>query len=77
MLGIPTYGRSFTLESAADASLSAKAIGVGKEGLSSATEGILGYNEICHNVLYSGWKREYLYEIGAPIAYKGVHYGPE
>ena len=71
VLGIPLYGRSFTLKSAADVSLSAPAVGEGKEGLSTATEGILAYNEICMNIIHHGWRREFMYQIAAPIAYKG------
>nr|ACP18829.1 chitinase 1 [Chrysomela tremula] len=52
-LGIPTYGRSFTLSDKSNTSLYAPISGPGLPGPLTAQAGFLGYNEICRD--YSSW----------------------
>ena len=54
IVGIPTYGRSFTL-SGADKSPQAAASGPGTAGPITKEAGIMGYQEICLKVKNSGW----------------------
>ncbi|KAF7490087.1 Chitotriosidase-1 [Sarcoptes scabiei] len=54
ILGIPLYGRTFTLATSND-SIHAPTIGHGgRSGPFTRTDGILGYNEICR-ILSQGW----------------------
>ena len=55
IVGIPSYGRSWTLSSAATAPLS-PASGAGTVGPLSGEAGYLMYNEICAN-LAAGWTK--------------------
>lgn len=47
MLGVAFYGRSFTLESPANAEPGAKAIGPGIAGPITNKPGLLAFNEVC------------------------------
>lgn len=47
ILGVPTYGRSFTLKNPRNNGLKAETSGVGKPGDYTKEAGFLGYNEIC------------------------------
>ncbi|KFB50316.1 AGAP004876-PA-like protein [Anopheles sinensis] len=58
MLGVPAYGRSFTLANAAQNWLRAPAIGPGVEGPYTRQPGYLAYHEVCGNFLPgTGWTR--------------------
>jgi len=46
LLGIPTYGRSFMLETENSPGLGAKTSGPGMPGPYSGESGFLGYNEV-------------------------------
>lgn len=46
VIGIPIYGRTFTLENLADTSIGARTIGGGDPGPFTLAEGSLGYNEV-------------------------------
>ena len=53
MVGIPTYGMSFTLGSEKETGLKAAAIGGGKKGPHTGEEGILSYAEVRSKVMNS------------------------
>lgn len=46
ILGLPLYGRTFTLTNAADTGVRAPASGAGIAGPYTATSGTIGYNEV-------------------------------
>jgi len=71
VVGIPTYGRSWTL-SGWQTSLNSPAKGPGMPGPLSKAEGFLAYNEICKHVKTGGWTKvsDPSEKIG-PYAYKG------
>ena len=54
-MGIPLYGRSFTLSSSSQNGLNAPASGAGAQGLFTREPGFLAYYEICHYVKKEGW----------------------
>ncbi|XP_076330940.1 uncharacterized protein LOC143236526 [Tachypleus tridentatus] len=72
ILGIPTYGRSYTLLDQGDNGMEAPVDGPGEEGPSTRETGYMAYYEICQNILNEGWvvHRPYPEMIG-PYAYKG------
>ncbi|KAH9365375.1 hypothetical protein HPB48_011413 [Haemaphysalis longicornis] len=55
VVGVPTYGRSYTLEDIEDNELEAPAQGPGEPGNSTREKGYLAYYEICQNVNERGW----------------------
>lgn len=55
VLGIPTYGRSFTLLSPEQNEIGNPVSGEGNAGKYTITPGFLGYNEICEN----NWPRQW------------------
>ena len=56
VVGIPTYGRSFTLSGTSTALLS-PASGGGTAGPMSGEGGLLMYSEICRNIKFNGWNK--------------------
>lgn len=70
ILGVPFYGRSFTLEYANSTDEGSRIIGPGKEGFYTHTSGILAYFEICDKILNEGWSR-YTDESGSPYVVNG------
>ena len=56
IVGIPTYGRSWTL-SGSSTSLLSSASGGGTQGPISQEAGFLTYNEICKNINVNGWTK--------------------
>uniref|UniRef100_A0A1S4KVH5 chitinase n=2 Tax=Ixodes scapularis TaxID=6945 RepID=A0A1S4KVH5_IXOSC len=58
IVGVPTYGRSYTLEDLDDTELEAPAEGPGEPGNSTREKGYLAYYEICQNVNEHGWELE-------------------
>ena len=56
VLGMPMYGQSFTLDSAADNGLNAPSYGGGIAGEFTRSKGFLAYYEICDLVTNKGWK---------------------
>ncbi|KAF4529059.1 hypothetical protein B566_EDAN006080 [Ephemera danica] len=72
VLGIPTYGRSYTLFNPIAKELGSAADGPGEQGDATREKGYLAYYEICDNVKKHGWTVEHPKpdEMG-PIAYKG------
>ena len=67
ILGIPTYGKSFTLANEANNDIVAAVTGAGVAGPFTRQNGILGYNEICSN---PRWKNKWQVEQKAPYAIK-------
>jgi len=71
VMGMGTYGRTFTLVNKAKTGLNADASGPGAAGPSTSAKGFLSYYEICDFVKNKGWTSEFIDEIKSPIAYKG------
>ncbi|XP_018916542.2 uncharacterized protein Cht6 isoform X2 [Bemisia tabaci] len=73
VLGIPTYGRSYTLFNKDANQLGAPADGPGEQGEATREKGYLAYYEICNGLKEdSGWKLEQPKpEAMGPYAYKG------
>ena len=67
ILGIPTFGKSFTLANVASNGIGAKTIGSGTAGPWTNIAGSLGYNEICMNC----WPRFWQPEQKVPYAING------
>lgn len=57
VLGVPFYGRSFTLEHTNTTNSGSSIIGPGKEGFYTRASGILAYFEICDKILNEGWTK--------------------
>ncbi|XP_065077234.1 chitotriosidase-1-like [Ochlerotatus camptorhynchus] len=55
IMGIPLYGRSFTLTNAAENYIGAAVNGPGIEGPYSREPGVLGYNEFCEKLQTEEW----------------------
>ncbi|XP_076637428.1 chitinase-3-like protein 1 [Colletes latitarsis] len=71
MLGVPSYGRSFTLANANDNGVGAPASGPGTAGPYTTEEGMLGYNEICMNLREGDWTVVREPDQRVPYAFKG------
>ena len=71
-MGMPMYGQSFTLASAAKNGLNSKSYGGGTAGSFTRARGFLSFYEICDNVQNKGWKviKDPSGTMG-PYAYKG------
>ncbi|XP_054836397.1 chitotriosidase-1-like [Eublepharis macularius] len=68
MMGIPTYGRTFTLSSR-QTGVGAPVSGTGTPGPFTKEHGIMSYYEIC--VFNNGAKKEQIEEQAVPYSYKG------
>ena len=55
IMGMPLYGRSFTLSSSRNNGLNAPTSAAGQAGKFTREAGFLAYYEICHNVKQDGW----------------------
>jgi len=71
VMGMGTYGRTFTLVNKAKTGLNAAASGPGAAGPSTSEKGVLSYYEICDLVRNKGWTSVFIDEIKSPIAFKG------
>ena len=69
VLGIPFYGRTFTLANVDNNQLRAAISGPGEPGEFTKEPGFLAYNEICVNLILGGWM-EHTDPIGSPYAVK-------
>ena len=71
VVGIPTYGRTWTL-SGSSTSLHSAACGPGSAGPVTGEAGVLAYSEVCDNLARHGWTRvsDSTGRMG-PYAYKG------
>ncbi|XP_041278637.1 acidic mammalian chitinase-like [Onychostruthus taczanowskii] len=70
LVGFPTYGKSFTLQSPSDTSVGAPASGPGPAGPYTREAGTLAYYEIC-SLLSSGATQAWDAPEDVPYAYKG------
>uniref|UniRef100_A0A182SA33 chitinase n=1 Tax=Anopheles maculatus TaxID=74869 RepID=A0A182SA33_9DIPT len=68
VLGIPLYGRSFTLANAANSQVGAPAVGGGIAGPYTRQAGVMGYNEFCEKLLTESWERRWSSEQQVPYA---------
>nr|XP_029722349.1 chitinase-3-like protein 1 [Aedes albopictus] len=66
-LGIPFYGRTFTLENAANYGLRAGAVGPGSPGLYTQEAGALAYYEVCAMTLSANWVRHWDHDQRIPF----------
>nr|XP_012227656.1 PREDICTED: chitinase-3-like protein 1 isoform X1 [Linepithema humile] len=71
ILGVPFYGRAFTLADKSQTGLGAPAKGPGAAGPYTREGGMLGYNEICDFFKQGGWTVVRHEEHRTPYAYKG------
>merc|ERR1719431_2257318 len=71
VMGMGTYGRTFTLVNKAKTGLNTAASGPGAAGPSTSEKGVLSYYEICDLVRNKGWTSVFIDEIKSPIAFKG------
>ncbi|XP_057334455.1 acidic mammalian chitinase-like [Microplitis mediator] len=70
ILGVPTYGRAFTLANPQSHGIGAASLGAGAAGPYTREAGMLGYNEICEMLKKGGWNVNYDEERHAPWAHK-------
>ncbi|XP_049541790.1 chitotriosidase-1 [Anopheles darlingi] len=68
ILGIPLYGRSFTLANAANSQVGAPVIGGGTAGPYTGEPGVMGYNEFCEKLGKESWDLRWSPEQQAPYA---------
>ena len=59
VVGMATYGRSFTLKDSSETGVGAPATGPGRRGLYTGVEGFMSYYEICERVKNYGWAEVY------------------
>ncbi|KAI4468375.1 chitinase [Holotrichia oblita] len=71
IMGVGTYGRSFTLADANKNGIGATSNNGGTAGRCTREASILGYNEICENIGKGGWTVVWDGEQQVPYAYKG------
>lgn len=70
VLGVPFFGRSFTLQDSNDTDVGSKIKGPGKEGFYTQTPGFLAYFEVCDKILNEGWTKK-VDQSGSPYAING------
>ncbi|XP_046560919.1 chitotriosidase-1-like [Haliotis rubra] len=71
ILGLATYGMSYTLLKPWQTWLGANATGGGNGGRMTREKGILAYFEICENVRFNSWTKEWIDEQNSPYAHGG------
>lgn len=71
ILGLPFYGRSFTLKSADKHDVGSPTVGAGAKGSYTREPGMLGYNEICEELQKGKWTVVYDDQQRVPYAYNG------
>nr|XP_033321147.1 chitinase-3-like protein 1 isoform X1 [Megalopta genalis] len=71
VLGIPSYGRTFTLANPGNNDVGAPTSGPGAAGPYTREAGILGYNEICESLRQGGWNVHREPQQRVPYAVKG------
>ncbi|CAN8011633.1 unnamed protein product, partial [Ixodes pacificus] len=70
VLGLPLYGRTFTLDDPKNSGYLAPASKPGHAGKYTMVAGFLGYNEICRLRRSGGWKESRDPNVGAPVIVK-------
>ncbi|KAL2712674.1 acidic mammalian chitinase-like isoform X1 [Vespula squamosa] len=71
ILGVPFYGRSFTLKNVQQHAVGSPTTGAGIAGPYTRESGMLGYNEICTQLQNGKWNIVYDNEQRVPYAYNG------
>ncbi|XP_071101187.1 chitinase-3-like protein 2 [Haliotis cracherodii] len=71
ILGLATYGMSYTLMNPSNTWIGANATGGGKGGRITKEPGILAYYEICENIRFNSWTKEWIEEQNSPYAFGG------
>ncbi|XP_050409461.1 chitinase-like protein 4 [Patella vulgata] len=71
IMGLSSYGMSYTLNFTNQNGVGAPAKGNGKVGTYTNEQGILAYYEICENLKYKGWNQRYIAEQDSPYAFGG------
>jgi chitinase len=71
VVGLASYGRSFTLSNPGNNGINAPTSGPGTPGEYSQESGFLTYMEICRRVQQQGWSRVYEQSQQAPYAFSG------
>lgn len=71
VLGMPLYGRTYTLKDPSEHGFNAPTWGPGESGPFTREPGLLGYNEICTLISTGGWKVTRDPNVDAPVAVKG------
>ncbi|CAC5392476.1 E3.2.1.14 [Mytilus coruscus] len=71
IMGLPTYGRSFTLSNTMETGLGAPSIGRGTAGPYTREKSVLAYYEICSNIQTENWTEVWLDKQQVPYAYHG------
>ncbi|CAD0205835.1 unnamed protein product [Chrysodeixis includens] len=73
-VGVPFYGRTFTLSNANVNGVRAAANGAGIAGPYTATNGFLGYNEFCNLLQTESWTQRYDQLAKVPYAFKDYNW---
>jgi chitinase len=71
VLGLPSYGRTYTLANPSSSGLGAPVYGTGNPGPYTQESGFLGYNEICQDIYSSTWRVTFLENNVAKVAVNG------
>ncbi|KAK6959684.1 acidic mammalian chitinase [Biomphalaria glabrata] len=71
IVGLPTYGMTFTLVDQSKHGIHAPSAGAGRMGDYTREMGILSYYEICLNLKSQAWKSEWIEDQQVPFAYGG------
>ncbi|XP_078035249.1 chitotriosidase-1 isoform X3 [Augochlora pura] len=71
VVGIPSYGRTFTLANPNNNDIGAPTYGPGTAGPYTREAGMLGYNEICESLRQGGWDVRRETQQRVPYAVKG------
>ncbi|KAK0181138.1 hypothetical protein PV327_003445 [Microctonus hyperodae] len=74
ILGVPFYGRSFTLENAESHGIGAPTQGPGRGGDYTREPGMLGYNEICEGLKKKLWTDHFDEQRRVPYAYNDLQW---
>ncbi|XP_053620320.1 probable chitinase 2 [Plodia interpunctella] len=74
VLGMPLYGRTFTLTNSAVNGVRAPSSGPGLSGQYTATAGFMGYNEICEKLNTEAWDVRYDSLAKVPYAVQGSNW---
>ncbi|XP_063897317.1 probable chitinase 2 isoform X1 [Helicoverpa armigera] len=73
-VGVPFYGRTFTLTSANETGVRVPASGAGIAGPYTATEGFVGYNEFCNILQTEEWTQSFDSLAKVPYAFKDTNW---
>ncbi|XP_052068082.1 chitinase-3-like protein 1 isoform X1 [Mytilus californianus] len=71
IMGLPSYGRSFTLSNTMETGLGAPSIGRGTAGPYTREKSVLAYYEICSKIQTENWTEVWLDKQQVPYAYHG------